>query len=205
MYFSFIEYICIIDVFTYFDSTASVVKGGIYVLPQHTEQLPNESLSSFALKHQRMIMTALGRWWIQFILRVQGCTVNCGTVSHHSGELASTWGFYAITTSLSLYFISSECQFTVFSKEFTPFLVTSITSSSFQPNETTLHWSSVFSIDYTGPALWEEGFVINHAVMLYSFMFLQKTFLYSITYKSLQNNHKKILVCHSREGELLNF
>lgn len=131
MYFSFIEYICIIDVFTYFNSTASVVKGGIYVLPQHTEQLPNESLSSFALKHQRMIMTAPGTWWIQFILHVQGCTVNRGTVSHHSGELASTWGFYAITTSLSLYFISSECQFTVFSKEFTPFLVTSITSSSF--------------------------------------------------------------------------
>jgi len=61
MYFFFIEYISIIDGFIHFDNTASVVKGSIYVLSQHSEQLPGESLSSLALKHQRMITTAPGR------------------------------------------------------------------------------------------------------------------------------------------------
>lgn len=123
--FSFFEYICIIDAFIYFDNTASVVKGGIYVVSWHTEQHPNESLSPLALKHWRMTMTVPRRLWIQFnsiqfLLHVQGCTVSHSTVSHHTGELAMP-GFYAFTTSLSSYIISSECQFTVFSKEYTFF------------------------------------------------------------------------------------
>lgn len=61
MYFPLLEYICITDVFICFDSTTSVVNEGIYVLPQHTEHLPDESLSCLSLKHQRMIMTAPGR------------------------------------------------------------------------------------------------------------------------------------------------
>lgn len=35
--FPFFEYICIIDVFIYFHNGAPVVKGGIYVLPWHTQ------------------------------------------------------------------------------------------------------------------------------------------------------------------------
>jgi len=64
----------------------------------------------------------------------------------------------------------------------------------------------LFGTDYTGPALSEKGFVINHVILLYIFMFLQKILLCSIiTYKSLQDNNNKILVCRSREGELWNF
>lgn len=106
VFFPFYEYICIIDVFIYFGNTASMVKGGIYVLPWHTEQHPNESHSSLALKHLIITMTVPGIWWIKFLLHVEGCTAN--HVSHHSGELEIR-GFYALTTSLSLYIVSSEC------------------------------------------------------------------------------------------------